>query len=161
MIKLIKNGKVLNPYGNGFNAKDVYIDGGKFIEYSERADEIINAEGLYLLPGMIDIHTHGANGVSFTDKKDFSPARKWFAEQGVTAFLPTITTLPVDKLVEIEKNIVDVTKRKKGEASIIGIHLEGPFISNVKRGAMVLCDDKCNIEIYISCLMRGKETSKL
>ncbi len=161
MTLKIKNAKVLAPDCSGFEEKDVYVKEGLFVEAMQDPENVLDADGLYLLPGMIDIHTHGANGVSFADKTDFSPARKWFAQNGVTAFLATVSTLPVDRLVEIEKNIATHPERKDGEAALVGIHLEGPFISEEKRGAMVLCDDECNVENLQKMINAGQGQVKL
>jgi N-acetylglucosamine-6-phosphate deacetylase len=90
------------------------------------------------LPGMIDMHIHGANGADTMDAtpKALSTIASALAKEGTTSFLATTITQSVSA---IEKAIVNagetIGHQKSGEAEIIGIHLEGPFINKEKTGA--------------------------
>lgn len=129
---LIKNGKAL--IGKKFVNADVRI--------SDTIDEIgdvcgipdLDAKGCFIIPGLVDIHSHGAVGEDFSDgSEDLFKLSDYYARNGVTNFLATTMTLPIDVLGRAVKAI-DNFKRDCG-AKCEGIHLEGPFISKEKCGA--------------------------
>ena len=66
-------------------------------------ETIIDARGLYVLPGLVDIHTHGAVGVDFCDakKEDFIALENYQAQNGITTIFATTMTLPKEKLINI------------------------------------------------------------
>lgn len=94
------------------------------------------ADGKYIIPGLVDIHTHGAMGDDFSDadEKGFERLSKWYARHGTTAFLATTMTLPESRLVSAAECVRGFGRPRDG-ARCMGIHLEGPFISREKRGA--------------------------
>ncbi|NLZ55865.1 MAG: N-acetylglucosamine-6-phosphate deacetylase [Clostridiaceae bacterium] len=99
--------------------------------------EAIDLGSLRLVPGFIDIHTHGAYGENLMYAGEDGIAR-WQAalpSEGVTAFLPTTDTKPVDQLVAILSRTADVADRDNPGAEILGIHLEGPFVAHEYKGA--------------------------
>ncbi|ATP41668.1 N-acetylglucosamine-6-phosphate deacetylase [Solibacillus sp. R5-41] len=103
------------------------------------SEEIIDCQQRgYIIPGMIDIHVHGAVGYDFMDGdvKSYEKIAKYLASEGVTAFLATTMSCP---MVEIEAAIdaLALYKKEQSEAvpEMIGIHLEGPFINRSKKGA--------------------------
>ena len=130
----LKNAQVFCG-ADGFIEKDVCF--GKYIEeFKPGEDETVDCNGMYLLPGFIDIHTHGAFGVE-ADKADAAGIKKlagFYASHGTTSFAPTCMTLPEDDMIRFAKLIADY-EGSEGEASIQGINLEGPFLSEKKRGA--------------------------
>lgn len=133
---IIKNGLVFNEQCK-FEKKDVYIENGKIVsslnEVSDKTE--IDANGNYVIPGLIDTHIHGATGHDFCDKdvKGLISIAKYLKSQGITAFCPTSMTLKEDVLKEI---FVTATENlPKDCANIVGIHMEGPFISKEKKGA--------------------------
>ena len=102
-----------------------------------------NAGGVpYVIPGLIDIHMHGAKNIDIcqTDIAGLHNISKYEYENGITSFCPTTMTLSVENL----EMICSVISQAKNE-SIIGINLEGPFISKDKCGVQnkdfVLCAD--------------------
>lgn len=104
-----------------------------------------------ILPGFIDIHTHGAYGFDTNDAhKD--GLKKWaknIGEEGVTAFLPTTITQTEETLLKAVKNVADVMLEDYEGAEIIGIHFEGPYLDIEKRGAQPLeCLAAPNIEQF-------------
>ena len=118
--------------------------------------EVVDGEGCYAMPGMIDIHFHGCKGYDFCDgtKEAVEEIAKYEASIGVTAISPATMTLPVETLEEILSNAADYRmeqekKKNTPAADLIGINMEGPFISKVKKGAQ---DDRyiipCNEKIY-------------
>lgn len=89
----------------------------------------IDLKGKRLIPGLIDIHTHGCAGVDTMDA-DFAPMCRFYAEHGTTSFLPTAMTMGYDDLLRVCK-----IKRDFPGANIVGIHFEGPYISPKYKGA--------------------------
>ncbi len=88
-----------------------------------------------VLPGFIDVHTHGAMGKDTMDATDEAMLvmKKHMADHGVTSFLPTTVTMPTDALC---KAICTAKKNAKGNgAEILGVHLEGPYFSPKLAGA--------------------------
>ncbi len=96
-----------------------------------------DAQGAYVLPGMIDIHTHGALGwdVMDGDPRGIREMSSFLASRGVTSFCPTTMTMPLETI----HKAIEAVRQCRGEgvpgASILGIHLEGPFISSRYKGA--------------------------
>ena len=86
----------------------------------------------YLIPGLVDVHFHGAAGCDFCDgtKEAYQIIEKYENEHGITAICPATMTLPVEELESIVK-----TAYESDLKSLVGIHLEGPFISKEKKGA--------------------------
>ena len=98
---------------------------------------VYDAQGAYILPGMIDIHTHGALGwdVMDGDPRGIREMSSFFASRGVTSFCPTTMTMPL----EVVQKALEAVRECRGEgapgASVLGVHLEGPFISPLYKGA--------------------------
>lgn len=90
-----------------------------------------------VLPGFIDIHTHGGAGVDFNnaDAKDIRNVRDFFASQGTTTFLPAILTDTEETMLRSILSVVQAKNALKC-SQIYGIHLEGPFLSPEYKGAM-------------------------
>lgn len=94
--------------------------------------------GAYVIPGLIDIHIHGAVGADFSDgnQEGLDRMAAFLAKSGVTSFLPTSMTLPYETLsaaFQTAKNRLD--EPLDGCARVLGIHMEGPYFSEKKRGA--------------------------
>ncbi len=101
--------------------------------------EVFDGEGAYAIPGLIDLHFHGCMGDDFCDNSMEALERiaEYEASVGVTAIAPATMTLPAEELVDILKTAA-LYKRKKHDytkADLVGINMEGPFISPVKKGA--------------------------
>jgi len=123
---------------------------GSFIKTDIEFDEKITAvgaldgpagldgSGCYVIPGMVDIHTHGAVGEDFSDgKPEGLPALvRHYARHGVTSFLATTMTLKETQLTLAMEAIRGICEQRPEDgARCAGIHLEGPFLSYAKRGA--------------------------
>ena len=91
-----------------------------------------------VIPGLVDIHTHGAAGADFSDADPEGLRRMaaYLAGQGVTSFTPTSMTLPYDTLSKAFAVAAELSNhRPEGCARAVGIHMEGPFFSERKKGA--------------------------
>jgi N-acetylglucosamine-6-phosphate deacetylase len=103
------------------------------------ADVVIDAEGLVAVPGFIDTHTHGIRGLDFTlnrDSESILRMAKYYAEHGVTGFVATTVTAPLEVLEEVCKAVKEAVELWRGEgAKILGVHLEGPYINPEAAGA--------------------------
>lgn len=144
----------------GFVKKDVFIENGFFIEksnLSEDVGEVIDAKGDYLIPGLVDVHFHGCAGYDFSDgtKESITAIGRYELENGITSICPASMTLPEETLVHVCKNALDYSRAsaemieamcEKADAldnektdtlgaRLCGIHLEGPFLSEEKKGA--------------------------
>ncbi|KAK6632113.1 hypothetical protein RUM44_007143 [Polyplax serrata] len=122
----IRNGRIIDPEKVFFDEKRV-------------AKERIDCSGALICPGFIDIQINGGFGIDFSQSKsitsnDVERVAKGILAHGVTSFCPTLVTSPV----EIYDKVLPIIKKRKGGkhgATILGIHLEGPFISLQKKGA--------------------------
>ena len=101
---IIKNGLVYQE-DKKFVKRDLYLEHGRIVEkpYSTAKEEIVDAEGLLVLPGLIDVHSHGAVGCDFSDGS-LEGLRKILAYEyahGITSYCPTSMTLEKDALYEL------------------------------------------------------------
>jgi N-acetylglucosamine-6-phosphate deacetylase len=93
------------------------------------ADWVYDAKGAYVVPGFIDIHTHGALGYDVTDTEEPCAIEKIAQAklaEGCTQFCPTTLTLPEDQLAASLRNVAKYDNRY---CKVCGIHLEGPYLN--------------------------------
>ncbi len=133
---IIRNAKVFSD-GCRFVEKDLVIRDGRIVfgAAPQENEEIIDAQGAYALPGLVDIHFHGAVGHDFCDADEagLQAIADFEASKGVLAICPA--TMTFDE--EILNGIMDVAATHKNErgADLVGINMEGPYISPRKVGA--------------------------
>ena len=97
----------------------------------------VDYENLAILPGFIDVHTHGSYGFDTNDAEP-SGLRDWMEripEEGVTAILPTTVTQMPDVLTKAVANVANVIEEGYEGAEILGIHFEGPYLDMEYKGA--------------------------
>lgn len=140
-IRII-NGKV---YKDGtIKEEDLVFENGRITEAGVKTDgeEIYDACGNYVVPGFIDVHTHGGAGVDVNaaDAEGLKKIGRFFAGQGTTSWLCSILT---DSKEQTLKTIKEAVKHQKAQknghencADLLGIHLEGPFLAPEYKGAM-------------------------
>ncbi len=109
-------------------------------ESSGKADQEqeISLNGAYVLPGLVDIHTHGNSGHDFSDGsgEGLVSMGKYMASHGITSFLPTSITLPYDRLETAFQTAAEYMKNPPDDgARVLGVHMEGPYFSEKKKGA--------------------------
>lgn len=154
MVTVIQNGKIVD--GTSVTQRDLWIENGVICEAKSVADHVVDAKGAYILPGLVDIHTHGAAGVHYGKGEDYTLPLAHCAKNGVTTVLPTLGTGPLDVMLEEIKKILREKEKHHPGAAVGGIHLEGPFISNQKKGAMEVPDLECNEESFLSLIDAGQ-----
>ena len=116
------------------------VENGVFreIRKGEGPEDGMDLQGQYVIPGLIDIHTHGNSGADFSDG-DYEGLKKmarYLAQNGVTGFAPASMTLPYEVLETAyltAKRLRD--EKPEGCAALLGINMEGPFFSEKKKGA--------------------------
>lgn len=98
--------------------------------------EIISLGGRYMIPGLVDVHTHGRGGFDFNTAtaEDYIAIALSYARAGTTAVMPTLASAPLDSLEESVRAIA-AFKSSPGAAVFAGVHLEGRYLSHPKRGA--------------------------
>lgn len=101
--------------------------------------QLIDAKGCYVSPGFIDIHIHGAFGCDAMDwdKEAIGNISKGLCRYGVTGFLPTTMSMDKESIQRALDNIRNAAQEKVAGARVLGAHLEGPFISLLRKGAHV------------------------
>jgi len=139
---MLKGNKIYTPQGpikgailiEGNTIKEVITDAEKINSFK---GEIIDAENNTIIPGLIDIHIHGAGGWGVTGgtPEEIRGLTKYLAAKGVTSFQPTIGGSPLDAIKESVKSIRTVIEEGYEGARILGIHMEGPFLNPEKKGA--------------------------
>jgi N-acetylglucosamine-6-phosphate deacetylase len=140
---LIQKGTLITP-DKTLPLSDILIENGKIVEIgpkipnSDRKGFVkIDAQGLFVLPGLIDIHTHGGNGSDFMDAdwEAFVNIAKFQASHGVTTLIPTTIATSFESIIELLKVFSSYIDKDTGGAQFAGIHLEGPYLSLEHRGA--------------------------
>ena len=97
---------------------------------------LIDASGLQLVPGFIDLQLNGAFGHDFTAKPEtIWPVSAELPRFGVTSYLPTIITSPLETVAEAQNVLLRQRPAEFSGAEPLGLHLEGPFLNPQKKGA--------------------------
>jgi len=120
---LVRNGKIISVHSE--------IDSSVLA-----ADSELDGKGHFLIPGMIDVHIHGAEGFDMMDGtiESVEVVSKACARTGCTSFLATSVSSSLDELLKMVSNVKELAGQEPG-AQIAGIHIEGPYL-NVKRKGM-------------------------
>ncbi|WXG47172.1 MAG: N-acetylglucosamine-6-phosphate deacetylase [Candidatus Atabeyarchaeum deiterrae] len=146
-ISLIENAAVVTPYriiehGSVLIQEGMIADirQGGVRQTTERASRgKLNAKGKIVIPGMIDIHTHGLNGGSALSGgiESIKKMASSFPRHGVTSFLPTTGVEPNEMLLSTTRAVAGLIGSEvvSDEAEVLGMNLEGPYLSRTKLGA--------------------------
>lgn len=135
---LYKNANIF--IGNGFQHGSFRVENGNFTEILDAvpAEDGIDLQNQFVIPGLVDVHNHGNSGADFSDG-DYEGLVKmacYLAENGVTSFAPASMTLPYDVLETAFRNAAKLHREAPaGHARLMGIQMEGPFFSEKKKGA--------------------------
>ena len=138
---IIKNGNVFQEDGS-YKVTDLYIENGRLVASEEEVTDKteLDASGLKVLPGLVDIHSHGAVRHDFSDADvdGLKVILQYERSQGVTSYCPTSMTLPKEELLKIFQTAKDVDQDETC-ARIVGINMEGPFLDEAKKNAHQAC----------------------
>ena len=131
---IIKNVNVFRENGV-FEPGEIYTQGEYFVSRKATDAEIIDGKGCYAIPGLTDLHFHGCDGYDFCDAtpEAIRAIAQYELEHGITAICPATMTLPEQNLTGIMHAAAAYTD--EDGADLVGIHMEGPFLSMEKRGA--------------------------
>ncbi|MGL4990631.1 MAG: N-acetylglucosamine-6-phosphate deacetylase [Sarcina sp.] len=135
---LIKNCNII--YLDKIETGSVLIKNGKIEKINPTNvsnEEILDANGLYLAPGFIDVHIHGAGGHDTMDGtlEAINEIAKVIVQRGTTSFTPTTMTVSAEAIVKSMEVIKYAKENGTDGANVLGAHLEGPFISPSAIGA--------------------------
>lgn len=161
---IIKNVQIFGE-DKCFTPGAVEVKDGRFTavgNISEEADEVIDGEGCFAIPGLVDIHFHGCVGDDFCDATPEAIAHmaEHEASIGVTSICPATMTLSEEELHQIMKN-GGAYESKKG-AKLVGINMEGPFISEKKKGAQAATHIRlCDVDLFRKLQEEAKGLIKL
>ena len=134
-----RNAEIFTPKGYVRGAFEVR--GGRFTAVQEDgrfSGDAVDLKGAKVVPGLVDIHTHGNSGADFSDGsvEGLERMARYLARHGVTSFAPTSMTLPYDTLAAAFATAKALHERRpEGCARVMGIHMEGPFFSEKRKGA--------------------------
>ena len=141
---LFTNALLFRPEG-GFQPGSFRVRDGRFEDVSgERnprpgiGEEATDLGGAKVIPGLMDIHTHGNSGVDFSDgnPEGLALMLRYYAANGITSVTPASMTLPEETLATAYRAARELHDRRPvGAARLMGINMEGPFFSYNKRGA--------------------------
>ncbi len=148
---VIQNGTVF-LHGKSFEKKNVELDQNRIkaiLDTAGKDTEVYDASGCYVIPGLVDLHFHGCVGCDISDHniEDIAKMAAYELQNGITAICPATMTLPETELSAVMKTagkyLSDCPADSVSGADLVGINLEGPFVSQAKRGAQnpeYICD---------------------
>lgn len=137
-MQAIINGKIVHK--DGILENKVLIFDSKIIDICDNVPDncqIIDAKGMYISPGLIDIHIHGSKGSDVMDNtvEAINTISSSIATSGVTGYLPTTMSMKKERIQNAFIAIKDAINTENKGAKILGIHVEGPFININYKGA--------------------------
>lgn len=137
----IFNGNIITPY-RIIKHGTILIEDNKIVEVTDRdinteEYKIIDAKGMYLAPGFIDIHVHGGGGYDFMDGtvEAYLRAAEKHAAHGTTSMVPTTLTSTYEELKNTFAVFKDAKIKNDKGAQLLGLHLEGPYFAMSQKGA--------------------------
>ena len=142
MGTLIINGYVYRNEKKEFLPLDLLCEDGRIVTIGERGsikvgeNEVFDASGMALLPGMVDVHTHGRDGCDFNTAslEDMKKMAVGYALGGVTTVMPTLASAPLEEMMRAVA-LINSFESDECAASFCGVHLEGRYLNAAKRGA--------------------------
>lgn len=137
----LKDGMVL--VDGKFQKVNIVVKDGKISELKKGGSNDNNlmeldAAGERVVPGFLDIHTHGGAGVDVNaaTAEDVAKVSRFFASQGTTGWLASVLTDTEEQTMWCIKQITRAMEAETDGAQVLGIHLEGPFLCSAYKGAM-------------------------
>lgn len=161
MKVLFENCKIFDSSTRMFKSRSILVGDGVIISLLRHndprpeADSVIDCGGRQILPGLVDIHTHGRAGsdFNFADPDDMRAMAKSYAEYGVTSVFPTLASDTFENLCT-QAGLIRSLKGDTDGAEFMGVHLEGRYLNPAKGGAhnpdMLALPNVSEIEEFIS-----------
>ena len=120
----------------GFVQRELCMDGG-CVANASADGKTYDATGCYVIPGLTDVHFHGCQGADFSDgdPQGLQTMAEYELSRGVTQICPAGMTLLEEQLTVICKMAAAHKKSSTAGAELVGVNLEGPFLSYAKKGA--------------------------
>lgn len=130
----LTGGRVFDLY-KGFVSRTLCLEGEHIV--SEAGGDEVALDGCLLIPGLTDLHFHGCRGADFSDgdPQGLRTMAEYELSQGVTQICPAGMTLDRPQLLKICQVAAEYRKATPSGAELVGVNLEGPFLSNAKKGA--------------------------
>lgn len=139
MLTQIINGHILTPQG-WLKDGSVLIDEGKILEVTNSdlaviGAKVIDAKGMYIVPGFVSMHSHGGGGHDFTEAtpESFGVIAQAHLRHGATSMFPTLSSSTFDVLRKAVNTCEDLMKQP--QSTILGLHIEGPYLNKKMAGA--------------------------
>lgn len=134
---LIRGGNLVLPEKEAIKTGDLLIQEGRIaclgeVRLSGKAIETIDATGLYVSPGFIDLQTNGGAGYNFGDAtaEEIRKIIAFHIARGTTGLLPTTVTAPIEAIRNAVQQVHSLN-----HPAVLGMHIEGPFIATKRKGA--------------------------
>lgn len=169
MAAIIYNAKVITR-DSVLEKSGIRVEDGRITEVfsGETAflagDRLIDAQGRFLSPGFIDSHIHGGGGADTMDATEEAVVHiaETHGKHGLTAFLPTTLTASVPDIQKACKAICNTMEKQHPGAAVLGVHLEGPFISLKYKGAQNPAHiQRPSVEAYLEISNGGKNVKRV
>ena len=139
MLTQIINGRIFTPQG-WLNEVSFLIRDGKILEVTNCdlaliGARMIDAKGMYIVPGFVCMHAHGGGGYDFTEctPEAFRTAVHTHLKYGATSIFPTLSSSPFDKLHQAAA-LCEQLMQEPG-SPILGLHIEGPYLNPKMAGS--------------------------
>lgn len=156
---LIKNVNIVGE-NEILSDSDIRVREGKIAEtgrglFPEPGETVADFGGCYAAPGFIDLHVHGGNGSDFMDatEADFENIASFHAAHGTTSMLATTLAAADEELLDALHCFNGYVERPHAGATLLGLHLEGPYFSYEQRGAQdpkyLLCPTKSHYRKFM------------
>ena len=129
--RIILDDRILDGY--------VYMEEGRITDVTSEprpADETLDMTGLCVSPGFIDIHTHGGGGYRFeAGAEDVVQGCHFHLMHGTTSICPTLSAAPFAAMAAAAQGVRDAMADPRVRGTILGVHMEGPYLSAAQAGA--------------------------
>lgn len=136
MLTQFKGGKIYRLGTRTFEDGDLFVLDGTIVS-GGTPDTVVDCSDKYIMPGLVDVHTHGRGGYDFNtaDESGVRTMRREYAKVGTTTIMATLASAEMGSLLSSSEAINKNRAAEKGLATIAGIHLEGRYLNVKRRGA--------------------------